>query len=122
MKIYPCPFKDKNFKRNPQNLNWTLLGEDDFQILQKTSKKNGQNLAGSLHFPLVQPRSFVGKTRNIGRSVDVGVQFLGGLSLVGWDFAGFHHNQPETMGHLGMIFANPIPIVMLVFGYNEVAT
>jgi thiamine monophosphate kinase len=47
MKIYPCPFKDKNFKRNPQNLNWTLLGEDDFQILQKTSKKNGQNLAGS---------------------------------------------------------------------------
>ena len=39
MKIYPCPFKDKNFKRNPQNLNWTLLGEDDFQILQKTSKK-----------------------------------------------------------------------------------
>jgi len=98
-----------------------------FKSCKKLAKKRSEPSGISrdvqaLHFPLVQPRSFVGKTRNVGRSVDVGVQFLGGLSLVGWDFAGFHHNQPETMGHLGMIFANPIPIVMLVFGYNEVAT
>jgi hypothetical protein len=73
-----------------------------------------------LHFPLVQPRSFVGKTRNIGRSVDVGVQFLGGLSLVGWDFAGFHHNQPETMGHLGMISIRFLTIKMRdLIGLND---